>query len=453
MNSQTAQYQRMTSAPIPRLLISLSAPAAIGMLVIALYSLADSYFVSSLGTEAVAAVGVVFSVSVFIQTVGYTLGMGAGSLLARALGARDPQRASVYAAVAFWGALLAGILITVLSLLFQKPLLIFLGCTDSMYPFAQKYAVPLFYSATPMCLTFVLSQMLRSEGKAVAAMLGLTLGSVANVLLDPFLIRGCSLGIAGASMATLISQSLSALFFMALYWRGNSQIRLFTKVFFSSVDHLGRILHAGLPSFFRQGLAGVAAVLFNHAAAPYGDAAISALSIVQRLFLFVFSLCLGFGQGMAPIIGYNSTPELLLRARKAYLQALRWSTFLLLGISVGLYAFAPQILSFFRKDPAVIDYGASALRAQSIALFTHGTVTCTIFLLQAIGFSFRGTVLASARQGLFFLPLLYLLPRYFSLQGLLCLQPTADLLTFLFSLAFLPSIFRFFSFKKSPKKD
>ncbi|MBQ8432287.1 MAG: MATE family efflux transporter [Clostridia bacterium] len=452
MNSPETQHQRMTSAPVPRLLFSLSAPATVGMLVIALYSLADAYFVSSLGSQAVAAVGVVFSVSVFIQTIGYTLGMGGGSLLSRALGEKDAPLASEYATVALLGAVVAGGLITLFSNLYQKELLDFLGCTDSIYPFAQSYAIPLFYSAIPMCVTFVLSQLLRSEGKAVSAMLGLSLGSLANILLDALLIRGLGLGISGASVATLLSQCISALFLLLVYLRGHSAIRLFSGVPLSSIRHIGRILKNGLPSFFRQGLSGVATVLFNHAAAPYGEAAISALSIVQRLFLFVFSVCLGIGQGMAPIVGYNRGDSLLPRAKKAYLQASGSAALLLLGLSVPLYLFAPRILGFFRNDSAIVDYGVFALRGQALVLFTHGIVTCTILFLQSVGYSVRGTLLASARQGLFFLPLLYFLPRYYGLPGLLALQPVADALTFLFSFLFLPAILRFFRRTKQEKR-
>ena len=348
--------------------------------------------------------------------------------------------------------LLSGALITFLGLLFRKELILFLGATESIYQFALDYAVPLFWAAVPMCGTFVLSQLLRAEGLAVWSMTGLVVGSLANIALDPLLIHSLGFGITGASIATLISQSLSFLVLLSAYLFQKSQLSLFAKFQFSSLARISRIFVAGLPSLLRQGLSGVSAILLNHAAMPYGDAAIAAISVVNRLFLLVFSICLGIGQGMMPVVGYSygsSKPE---RAKNAYFFALTIAALIMLVVSIPLYGLAPVLIGFFRNDPEVIRIGASALQLQSLVLFSHGIVTCTILFLQAIGKSFPATLLASARQGLFFLPLLFLLPSRIGLWGVILIQPAADFLTLLFALFFVRKILHKREKKPIPKQ-
>ena len=439
MNAEKSQKQhlRMTQAPIPRLILSLSLPTTVSMAVIALYTLADSYFVSALGTSAGAAVGVVFAVHVLIQAVGYTLGMGGGSLLSRSLGRKEDHTANEYATASLWFGLLIGAVITALCLLFRHKLILFLGATESIYQYALEYSVPLFWAAIPMCGAFVLSQLLRAEGKALRSMTGIAVGGLCNILLDPLLIHNFGMGIAGASVATLISQSLSFLVLFSAYLFKKSQLNLFEKPDPSIFSRLGKILVAGLPSLLRQGLSGVAAVLLNHAAAPHGDAAITALSVVNRLFLLVFRICLGFGQGLMPVVGYNYGSGNLDRVKKAYRFSLISATGILLVVSLPLGVFAPSVIGFFRDDAEVIKIGAYALRLLCAVLFTHGIVTCTIMFLQALGRSTPATILASARQGLFFIPLIFLLPARFGLLGLLLTQPLADLLTGIFTLFFM----------------
>lgn len=427
----------MTESPISSLVLSLAAPTAVTMIVIALYTLADAYFVASLGTSAGAAVGVVFAVQVLLQAVGYTLGMGGGSLLSRSLGKKEYDNANQYATVALLFSILCGALITMLALLFQDPLIRILGATESIYQYALDYAIPLFWSAVPTCMTFVLGQLLRAEGKAVWSMNGQVVGCLANILLDPLLIHTLDLGIAGASVATLISQCIACITLFSAYALKKSEIRLFKGLRLNSFSAIGRITVTGLPSLLRQGLSGLATVLLNHASAHFGETSVEALSIVNRLFLFVFSVCLGIGQGLMPVAGYNVGHGNTERAKKAYRFSLWVSTLSMLLISIPLFIWAPQWISFFNKsDPRVIEVGARALRLQSLVLFTHGAVTCTIMFLQAIGKALPATVLAAARQGIFFLPLILLLPRRFSLQGLILTQPIADAATFLFALPF-----------------
>lgn len=428
-----ARYQKMTSAPVGKTILELSLPNTVGLLVIAAYSLADSFFVSSLGTQAGAAIGVVFPLPVLMQAVGYTLGLGAGSRLSRALGKKDRESASALAASAILWSLILGSAIAALGLWQEEALLHLFGASKNIIEIARAYLTPLLWSAPAMCLSFVLSQLLRAEGLATYSMIGLAVGSICNIILDPILISNIGMGISGASTATLISQILSAIILLSAYVFRKSHLRPFSHLSIGTLFLFGKIFVTGLPSLARQGLSGLATILINHAAKEYSDAAVLALSLVARVFLLVFSLCLGIGQGMMPVVGYSHGAGNEKRQKDAYRFAVRLSTAVMFAVSVPLVIWAPEVISLFRDDGEVIKIGAFALRAQSAILFTHGLVTCTILYLQAIGRAFLGTVLAAARQGFFFLPLIFFLPTMWGLVGLCLAQPAADAVTFLFA--------------------
>ena len=428
-----ARYQKMTEAPVGKTILQLAIPNTVGLLVIAAYSLADSFFVSELGTEAGAAIGVVFPLPVLMQAVGYTLGLGAGSRLSRALGKKDRKTASTLAASAIAWSLILGSMICALGLWQEKPLLRLFGASNTILEMALAYLTPLLWSAPAMCLSFVLSQLLRAEGLAIYSMVGLSVGSICNIVLDPILISSFGMGIAGASTATLISQILSAIVLLSAYVFRKSHLQPFLHLRPRTLLLFGKIFITGLPSLARQGLAGVATILINHAAAEYSDAAVLALSLVARVFLLVFSLSLGIGQGMMPVVGYSHGAGNAEREHHAYRFAARLAFWGMLAISIPLIIWAPEVITLFRDDAEVVKIGTFALRAQSAVLFTHGLVTCTILYLQAVGRAFWGTLLATARQGFFFLPLVIFLPLQFGLLGLCLAQPAADLLTFVFA--------------------
>ncbi len=451
MVKNEALHTQMREAPIPSLITRLAIPNTVGLLVIAAYSLADSYFVSSLGTAANAAVGVSFSLHVLIQAIGYTLGMGAGSLSSRALGKRDAEAASRYATLAFFASLIGGVLVTVGGLSFCDPLLRFLGAEGAVLAPARAYVRPFLWTAPLMCAVFVLSQLLRAEGRALYAMVALAAGSICNILLDPLLITTAGLGIAGAALATMVSQGLSLAILLSAYLRHQSAISVFSIGSGRLGAELCLILTAGLPSLLRQGLSGTAAILLNRAAADAGEAAVAGMSLVSRVFLLVFSVALGIGQGMMPVVGYNRGAKDTDRTRRAFSFSLVTATLSMLAISLPLYLLAPQILSLFQGDASATEVGVAALRAQSLVLATHGIVTPTILYLQAIGKPLSGTVLASARQGIFFLPLIFTLPGKFGAAGLEWVQPLSDLASLLFALPFL--FFAWRSLKKEGNAD
>ena len=444
MDQQKAasRHRNMTEEKIFPLLLRLAAPTTVGMFVTALYSMTDALFVSSLGTEASAAVGVTFAIQALLQAIGYTFGVGAASLISRALGNRRDRDAGRYATLSLLLAAAVGMLVMLIGLLFGSPLMRILGATDSVHPHALAYSRHLFISAPFTCCAFVASQLLRAEGKAVYSMVGLTVGSLLNIALDPYLIHTLGFGIAGASLATLISQIIGLCVLLSAYLLRKSQLSLFQDFSPRDLRESGKIVIAGLPSSFRQGFIAVSTILLNHVAGVWGDAAVAALSVVNRVFQLAFSLCLGIGQGMMPIAGFNYGAEKRDRVYRAYLFSSVLASAVMLLVSIPLLILSPRVIAVFRNDPAVISIGSVALRAQSAVLFSHGVVTCANMLLQAIGKQFSATVLACARQGIFFLPLLFLLPNVFGIESLIYVQPLADAITLLFSIPFIVFLVR-----------
>lgn len=438
MAEDDSHYIRMTTAPTGRLIISLAVPTIVSMLVSAVYNMADTYFVSKLGTSAAGAVGIVFSLMAIIQAVGFTVGMGAGSWISRLLGALKDGEASAVAASAFYSSLAFGLLLAVGGLIFLDPLMHILGATDTILPYARSYAQYILLAAPIMTASFVLNNILRAEGKAKFAMIGIASGGILNCLLDPLFIFTFRLGIAGAAIATALSQCVGFILLLSAFLRGATATKLnLTGVSRSSGIYL-RIVKNGLPSFCRQGLASVSTVALNLSAAVYGDAAVAAMTIVGKIFMFIFSIILGIGQGYQPVVGYNYGGRIFPRVRAALFFTLKVSTLVMTTCAALVFAFASVLVrAFIANDPAVIEIGTRALRAQCLAmpLLPLGVVCNMTF--QSIGKSWTAIFLSTARQGLFFLPLILVLPRFMGLTGIQITQPVADVLTFLCCLPFL----------------
>lgn len=436
------QFEKMTKKPVSALIISLAIPTITSMLVSALYNTADTYFVSKIDTSASAAVGIVFAVMALIQAIGFTFGMGSGTLISRRLGEKDNKAAFMIGSTAIYTSVFVGLLLTVFGLIFIKPLIYFLGSTDTVYPYAKDYISYILLGAPIMCASFVLNNILRSEGKARLSMIGLTSGGLLNIVLDPIFIFTLGLGTSGAAIATVISQAVSLVILLSFFIRKKTIVKLSLKYASFKRDTEWLIIKTGLPSFLRQILASAAMVFLNVAASGFGDAAIAAMAIVNRLIIIVTMVMFGIGQGFIPVSGYNFGAKLYGRVRKAYFFTLFSGAVFLGSAMVLLSSFAPYIIAFFRDDPDVISLGASVLRFQSFALPFSALVVSTNMLLQSTGQASQAAFLAATRQGLFFIPLVIILPRVLGLDGLKITQMVADLLSFAVTLPFLYAFFR-----------
>jgi putative MATE family efflux protein len=422
----------MTETPVPKLITKLAIPTIISMLVTGLYNMADTYFVAQIpdkGTLATAAVGIVFPMMAMIQALGFMFGHGSGNFLARMLGAGKKKEASEMASTGFAMALLFGILILALGQIFLRPMTEFLASSDvteETLDLTMLYARIILIGAPFMMCQFVINNQLRFQGSAMYAMVGLVAGAVINVGLDPLLILGFDMGVTGAALATISGQALSFLFLLAGSRRGEN-IKLHFRNVHINGYYIGQVLNGGFPSLVRQGMAAIATILLNRAAGEYGqEAAIAGMSIVTRVLMMLSSALIGFGQGYQPVCSFNYGAGRKDRVRQGFWFCLRWGTVFLLVISAACIIFAPEIVQIFRDDPDVVEVGSAALRYQAATLPLLATTVMINMMLQSIGKGVKASITASARNGLFFIPAILLLPPWLGLTGVEMAQAVAD---------------------------
>ena len=433
----------MTETPLPRLVTSLAVPTVISMLITSFYNMADTYFVGLIGSaSASGAVGVVFPLMALMQAVGFMFGHGSGNYMSRALGAGDQDGAHRMAATGFFSAFLSGVIILLTGLLAAEPLVYLLGSTPTIAPYAQDYIRFLMPGAPFLISSLVLNNQLRFQGSAFYGMIGITSGALLNVALDPIFIFGFQMGVAGAALATSLSQTVSFVILLAGTRRGGN-IRIQLRSFTPSWASFREILRGGLPSLARQGLNSLSTVCLNLAAGNYGDAAIAAMSIVSRVMMMTVSAIIGFGQGFQPICGFNYGAKRYARVRKAFWFCVKVCFGILVVLAVFAVLFAPQIVKLFlSSDLEVQRIGALALRLQCIFLPLFSFTCLANMMLQTLGIAGRATLLAAARQGLFFIPAVLGLEKIFGLLGVQMAQPVADILTFLLAVPLALSVLK-----------
>ena len=435
--SQEAQHKKMTEDSVTKLVITLSIPTVLSQMITSIYNMADTYFVTSLGDSAVGAVSVVYALQSIIQAIGYGLAMGAGSLISRRLGEKDDKSASKYASCAFFSAILLGAVLTGGCLINLKGLLRVFGSTETILPHAYDYGLIILLAAPIMCASFVMNNTIRAEGKAVVAMVGLTAGGVFNIILDPIFIFKFEMGVAGAALATAISQCISFIILLTFYISGKSIVKISLKNVSRKLSDYGIIVKTGLPTFFRQGLGSLSTTLLNVQVKVYGDSAIAAVGIANKVYMLLRSFVLGIGHGFQPVAGYNYGAKKKERVKKAFWVATAIGTVVAGVGSILLLTCSEQIIGFFNPETAeTVRIGRRMLILIGIAIPTLGYSTYVNQLYQSLGFVKGATVLASCRQGIFFIPLIFLLPAILELDGILLTQPLADVLTCIVSIPF-----------------
>lgn len=449
------QYNKMVNTPVWKLITKLAIPTIISMLVTSLYNMADTFFVSQLGTEASAAVGIVFPIMSIIQAFGFTLGMGSGSLVSIRLGQKRNEEASVISSTAFFAALSVGLLITCFGNIFARAVLGFVGADETVLPFSRDYAFFIFWGAPFMCASFVLNNDLRAEGKAFFSMIALTTGGILNMILDPFFIfnelplfgtglvlKGFGFGIRGAALCTLISQFTSFWLLFSFYLRRKSICHISIKNISKDLRVLGKVTATGLPSLARQGLASIASILLNRNAALFGISAIAAMSIVGKIIMFIASMMIGIGQGFSPVSGYNYGAKRYDRVKKAYIFLVANGACIMSVFAAAAVIFAPQIIAAFRNDPSVIEVGTVALRWQAAFLPLHALIVGTNMLMQSTRHIKAATFLSMNRQGVYFIPAILILPQFFGLFGVEISQAVADLFSTFTAIPYMIWFFR-----------
>ena len=448
------QYVKMTQTPMGRLIISLGIPTTISMMITSLYNLADTYFVSRIGDDAItAAASNLLALMSIIQAIGFTYGMGSGNIISRLLGKRDRESADKVGSSALTIACISGVLIMLSGLIFLTPLMKLLGSkeADTLY-YSKQYARYILLAAPFMCMSYVLNNVLRAEGKAVLSMIGLSVGAVVNVVLDPILIFGADMGIAGAAIATCVSQILGFLVLLFMFLSNRTIVRLRFRAISAKWTTYKDIIVVGFPSFCRQILASLCTVFLNNAAydcgiAKYGTkeggkAAQAALGVVNKVFMLAFSLALGIGQGYQPVLGYNYSAKRFDRVKSAYIFTLTFSTIVMACFGLICGVFAPFVMKIFSLSSEAREIGALSLRLQCICMPLLPLNFMIGLTYQSVGNKGIASLLSISRQGLFYIPAVLILPEVLSLLGVQLCQSVADLFAFFFALPFTILFFR-----------
>ena len=438
MNKEEKQYQKMINTPVKKLVLTLGIPTTISMLVTSIYNIADTYFVSNLDEGAAGAVGVVFPLMAIVQAIGFTFGMGSSSMISSKLGEKKDEDAQKLGSSAFYVAIGLGILLAIFSLIFINPLMNLLGATDTNKGYAMDYARYIIFGYPIMIGSFVLNNILRSEGKALLSMIGLTVGGILNIILDPIFIHIFNMGISGAAVATLISQLISFIILLSMFIFKKSIITLSPKYISNEMWVYKDVLKVGFPSFCRQGLASIATIILNNQAGKFGgDPALDAMSIVSKIFMIVFSVSLGIGQGYQPVCGYNYFAKRYDRVKEAMIFTLICGLSLMLLTCVGLYIFAEPVMKAFADEGGeAVKIGTRVIRYQSIAMPFLSLNVIANMSFQSTKKKFSATILSCCRQGIFFIPFILILPEIFDLSGIEMTQALSDFCTFLFTIPF-----------------
>ena len=429
-----SRHELLTETPIPRLVWKMAIPTIISMLITGIYSTADTYFVGQISTEATAAVGLVFSVMAIIQAFGFFCGHGSGNYLSRLLGAGEQKKANEIAATGFFMALVIGLIITVAGNIFAYAIAGFIGASEATMADTVSYMRIILLGAPIMTGQFVLNNQLRFQGSAMYAMVGLLCGALINVVLDPLLIFAVGMGVRGAAVATVMGQMISFAVLIMGSKRGEN-IRIRISNIRLGEGNIPQIINGGMPSLARQGMAAISTLLLNRMAGVYGgDAAIAGMSIVTRILMLLVSILIGFGQGYQPVCSYNYGAGLYERVKDGYKYCVKWGTLMMTLAGIGCIAASSTVVGWFRDDPEVIAVGIVALRYQAAVLPLLATSILTNMMLQSTGKGLIASITSSARNGIFFIPLIIILPAFLGLRGVELTQAVADILTFLFCL-------------------
>ena len=419
------------TAPIPNVLLKLAAPAMIGMMVSAIYNVVDALFVSRLGTAAMGAATIVMPLFMIISALGMMFGVGAASYISRLLGQQEVEKANQTAIIALVSSVIFAITFAIIGVTMLDRILMLFGATPTILPYAKDYARVLISGSIFTMVNMTLNNTLRAEGSAKISMIGIATGAVLNIILDPIFIFTFGFGIKGAALATVLAQAVSTVILLGYYLRKKSYLRLKLSNFRFSGEIYSEIIKIGGPTLIRQGLSSLGLGMINTAAGAYGDVAVAAMGISGRIFMMCFFLLLGFSQGFQPIAGFNYGAKNFGRVREVLITSIRWGTVYCIAVTGILYFGARTLIGGFTTDEAVLNIGVRAIYFQAAAFPFVAFMIMYNSLFMALGRARVAAILSMARQGLFLIPAILVLPRIMGLNGVIFAQPLANILTIL----------------------
>ena len=430
MNRGENRKMMMLTDPMSRVIPRMAVPTIVAFLINSIYSLTDTYFVSFLGTNATAAVSVNTSLDALIMMAGSLMAIGANSYIARLLGAKDEEKASTVLSTAFFIALALGLILLVLGMSFMKPMVHLLGATATCEQYAIEYATYVLMAAPFMAGSFVMNQCLRAEGSAVLSMIGMGAGGILNCVLDPIFIFGMDMGVAGASIATAISKLVSFAILIYPYLAKRSLLRISPRRCRFNMDIIGQIVSVGSSSMFRSGLSVVSGIILNNIAGGISDAALAGIGVANKIMMFPFSIILGFGSGFQPVAGFNWGARRYDRVLDSYRYSAKVAIIGATVMAALLAVFAEPVIRLFSEtDPEMQRIGALCIRLQSFALPIHGWVAVVNMFCAGLGYAKGALILATARQGSCFIPVVFIMAALWGGFGVAAVQAVADVLT------------------------
>ncbi|MCF0176173.1 MAG: MATE family efflux transporter [Bacteroidales bacterium] len=431
----------LTTAPVGKVILTMAVPTVISMLVTSMYNMVDTFFVGRISTQATAAVGLVFPVMTVIQAFGFFFGQGSGTYISRMLGARNREDASCMAVSSLVCSIVFGMVLAALGLIFLDPLSRGLGASDSLLQPTKDFLGIILIGAPFFNGSLTLNNQIRFQGNAAYSMFGILSGALLNVIAVPLFIFAFGMGVKGAALGTVIGQITGFFVLLAMSFKGDG-VKLKLKDFSFEWKYYSELFKGGTPSLTRQGMASIATLLLNVSAGAFGDAAIAGMSIVSRISLMVFSFILGLGQGFQPVCGFSYGAGLYDRVKKGYFFCLQLGTCVLLACCIPGFIFSDTIVDIMRHDPEVVAVGMSALRWQVLTWPLAAFITFSNMTLQTSARTIPANILAACRNGIFFIPLIIILPHFFGLLGVEMCQSICDFLSFLVGLVLMVRYFR-----------
>ena len=432
----------MTQMPVAKLILRLGIPTTISMLITSIYNMADTYFVGCLGESAQAATGVLFTLQAIIQGLAFMLGHGGGTFISKFLAARDTDHASTYISSSFFAGSMMGIIILIFGLCFLSPLVYFLGSTDTIAPYAMQYGMWVLIACPFIICSMILNNGLRYEGCAIYAMVGLTTGGVLNIFGDWLLVAKLNMGVYGAGLATAVSQFVSFTILLIMYFK-MAQSKLHWRFISRNWKTYFSICRVGLPSLIRQGLSSITTGVLNNLTKPFGDAAIAAMSVVNRYSMFLMCVGLGIGQGFQPVAAFNYQAGKYKRVKQGMVFTMCFGFIFIGGISLLSIFAADSIIGLFQKKQEVIDVGAVALRYAAVGMMFMPFSVPVNMLYQSIQKPTISSILSMIRSGAITIPILLIGVPVLQLTGVQIAQPCADVVAGLFSIPFIIHFLRY----------
>lgn len=441
MNAADQYYEKMTKTPVWRLIVALGIPTTVSMLISSIYNLADTYFVGTLGDSQQAATGILFTLQAIIQAVSFMLGHGSGTFVSRSLADKDTDTASRYVSTAFFTGAATGTLLSVLGLIFLTPFMRLLGSTETILPYAKDYGMWVLISCPFMVCSLIMNNNLRFEGKSFYSMIGLSAGGILNIFGDWLLVHVLDMGVYGAGLSTAVSQIVSFVLLLIFYWKTAQSSISIRYVSRNPRVYLG-ICRVGLPSLIRQGLTSISHGILNNLAKPFGDAAIAAMSVVNRFSSLVMCVGLGIGQGFQPVAAFNYRAKEYKRVKDGLIFTTTLGFCVVLCLSLVAFIVPDKIVDLLSDSPDALEIGAEALRYAAIGLLFLPLSVPINMLYQSIQHAGTASFLSILRSGAILIPALFITTHFWGLLGVQISQPISDAITGLISIPFMVHFLR-----------